>query len=136
MGERYVSFKKWQKDMMGQRREQTLTAIKSLVRVIFLDEDLTEHRIGQQLVEIARAITEFGVTDEMIAQAISEAKQEVGFQPDEDGDEISESFGKILPFITSSRHKTDGAPELRALRSKHASHIAGGHALARKIAEQ
>jgi iron-sulfur cluster repair protein YtfE (RIC family) len=130
----WLTFKEWQEEI-GHRRNETLIAIRILANALLSDEDLSQCHIGQQLVEIGRAITECGLTDEMICQAINEVRREMVKPENEDEDEDSQRFSNVLTYVDPKYHKMDNSPELRAMRSKHASHVVGGHALAKKLAE-
>lgn len=134
MPKKWMSLREWRKEMEA-RRNEVLIAIRALVKTILSGEDLKEFRLGQQLVEIGNAIVECGVTDEMVCQAVEQARQEMKVQRDEDKDEISKHFSNILPYVGTPHHEIDSSPELKAIRVKHAAHVVGGHAFAKKLAE-
>jgi len=128
-----IKLEDWREEMERCRNE-VLLAIKFLTRAFLSGEDLSDQRIGQQLAEIGRAIAKFGITDEMICQAVKEAREEAHPKPPKD--DAADQFGNIVPFVGPVRHPIDKVPELRALRVKRACKTVGGHALARKLADR
>jgi hypothetical protein len=127
---KWISLENWQQKEMEHRRNEVLIAIRALAMAFLSGEDLTEYRIGQQLVEIGNAITECGITDEMVNKAVEEVRREMKFR---DNDDVAEHFSNIV-YVRDPRHKMDTPPEFEAMRVKHAAHVVGGHALAKKLA--
>ncbi len=133
---KWIPLKEWREEVES-RRNEALLAIKYLSRAIMSGEDLTDQRIGEQFVQIGHAIKECGVTDEMITEAVKEARQELGVKPDED--DVSEHFSNIIawtgPLPLNHEDDMDVSPELRALSVKQADKVVGAHASAKKRAE-
>ena len=114
-----------QEEKAQDRRAETLLAIKFLTKALLSDEDLSKHRIVQQLTQIGKAIIDSGITDEEISRIITEVRQEMHVVEDDVPNRLR------VPFIKQIQHAE--GPEVLAMRVKDTSHVIGGHALASKV---
>ena len=129
-----VSLDDWRKNKEADR-VATLEAIKAmglaLLRGFLTGEGPTDLRIADDLRQIGEDIEKHGITDAMIQEVIAEVRHELGIQL-EDREAIAELFSRAILVLGTTEHETDSSPEVLALRGKHASKMAGGHAFSLK----